>query len=86
MARYQQVDPALPRRIADGADDERQQRHQMETRQSKAEAFVSVAGVLGGILFVILMVGLAAYGVSQGSTGLALRQPSPRWCPWQFRS
>lgn len=71
MAGYQAVDPALPGRIADGADSERSHRHEMETRQSKTEAAVSIVGVTGGLIFVILMVALAAYAVSESRDGLA---------------
>ncbi len=58
MGDYKAVDSALPLRIADAADDERGHRHRLENRHSKAEAVTSVAGVFGGVLFVVTMLGL----------------------------
>jgi len=59
MGDYKAVDSALPLRIADAADEERGHRHELETRHSKAEAVTSIAGVFGGISFVVLMLALA---------------------------
>ncbi len=85
MAGYKNVDATLPARVADGADDERQHRHALEARQSKTEAFVSIVGVLGGVLFVVLMVALAAFPWFKAALASPSLRRYRRWFPWQSR-
>jgi len=44
----------------------------LENRHSKAEAVTSVAGVFGGVLFVVTMLGLRVYAIHESHTGVAV--------------